>query len=73
EEVEEAFDRLIGLLAPLVIDWNWTNHKEEEDEDGKLPILAIPRHDPDVLWDLDEDELMWILDKISTEVAAPNP
>ena len=73
EEVEEAFDRLIGLLAPLVVDWSWTNHKEDEGEDGKPPILPVPRHEPDVLWDLDEDELMWILDKISDQVAAPNP
>jgi len=73
EEVEDAFDQLIGLLAPLIVDWNWTNHKEDGSEDGKLPILTLPRQEPDILWDLDEGELMWILDKISDQVASPNP
>lgn len=58
-----AFNEAVPMLAPLVVEWTWT------DDDG-LPY-PDPAVDPDALWDLDLSEIVWIIEKLMEQTEAP--
>lgn len=73
DEAEEAMDRLVGLLAPIIADWNWTDQDAPPGKNGKQPPLPKPREDSEALWALDIDEVMWITSQLMERTESPNP
>ena len=73
EEFDDILGEVVDLLAPLIADWNWTNQDVEPDADDKLPLLDKPRERPGVFWDLEMEEVMWLLEKQIDQTTAPDP
>ena len=70
----DGFRDLVDILNSIIVDWNWSDEDAEPGEDGRLPVLPLPRDDPEVLWRLDQDEVMYLVEALMDRVAAaPNP
>lgn len=61
-ELAEAFDELATLLAGQAVSWSWSDLEAEPDEEGNLPLLPPPS--AEVLWELEQDELFWLMEKL---------
>lgn len=60
----ETLDELIPPLAKIIQAWNWTDIWDE-----KRPLLPSPSEE--VLWDLDIEEIFYLVGKLMEQSAAP--
>ncbi len=51
--LEQQLSELVGILARHVVAWNWTDNEREP--------LPQPYKHPEVLRDLENDELLWLI------------
>lgn len=64
-EMAPLFESICGILAKYIVRWTWRDLLEDFDNDSEEPImLAQPRRNPDAIWDLSDDELLWLLDAL---------
>lgn len=68
-ELAEAFDELARLLAGQVVAWNWSDLEAEPDAEDNQPLLPLPS--AEVLWELEQDELFWLMEKLMAATQAP--
>jgi len=61
-QVAEAFEELISLLRRQIVEWNWTDLDTGEPLDAR----------GDGLWELTQEELMWLLNQLMAALQVPN-
>jgi hypothetical protein len=60
EAVNKGFDAVCEALSRFVVAWNW------RDEDGEP--LPSPKRDPEAFSELEFDELMWLIGRVTAMV-----
>ena len=60
----ETLETLIPLLAKIIHAWNWTDIWDEQRP-------ALPSPSVEVLWDLDIEEIFYLVGKVMEQSSAP--
>lgn len=55
EEIVHAYDQLLQMIVSKLVGWNWTDDQGE----------PLPEPSPEILEDLDQREIEWLMDAIS--------
>lgn len=67
QQSSENDDAAIGMLAletimpDLIVDWNWA----KEEADGEMILLPTPVTQPDILDELDFEEVMFLIEHVT--------
>jgi len=69
EQFEESLDQIVPHLAKSIVDWNFTNTWEVDEDGVRLPLPPMPSVED--IWDLDYEEIFYLVNKLFSQLQAP--